>query len=221
MRNVVILGTGGCASEVTFYINDNNSRLGEDEQINIVGYLDYEYAIEHHYEKYRFDAPVLGDIESYVPKPNEEVLIAVAKIEFREKAIKILNSKNAKIGSFIHYSSIIPKNADLGIGIIVYPFCVIEDYAKIGNYNLLTTYSFISHDCEIGNNNFLSTSGLAGNVKVGSNNYFGIRSTVIPGIEIGNNNVIQAGMTIDKNIKDDTTVFYRYKERVLAIPKIE
>ena len=219
MRNVVILGTGGCASEITFYIKDNNSKLGEKDQIKIVGYLDYKEALELHYEKYRYDAPVLGDIDSYEPKPDEEVILAVSFIKFREKAIKILNNKNAKIGSFIHHTSIVPKNANLGIGIIVYPFCVIEDYAKIGNYNLLTTYSFISHDCEVGNNNFLSTSGLAGNVKVGNNNYFGIRSTVIPGITIGNNNVIQAGMTIDKNIENDTTVFYRYKERVLAIPK--
>lgn len=219
MRNVIILGTGGCASEVTFYINDSNSRLGEEEKINIKGYLDYEDHVKLHYEKYRYDAPVLGDIDSYIPKPNEEILLAISNIKFRQKAINILSSKNAKIGSYIHHSSIIPQNADLGIGIIVYPFCVIEDYTKIGNYNLLTTYSFISHNCEVGNNNFFSSSGLAGNVIVGDNNYFGIRSTVIPSVEIGNNNVIQAGMTIDKNIQDDTTVFYRYKERVFAIPK--
>ena len=161
----------------------------------------------------------MGDIDSYIPGNDEEVLLAVGHIKFREEAIGILNKKQAKIGSFIHYSSIIPPNADIGIGIIVYPFCVIEDYAKIGNYNLLTTYSFISHDCVVGNNNFFSTAGIAGSVKVGDNDYFGIRSTVIPGIEIGNNNVIQAGMIINKNINDETTVFYRYKEQVLAIPK--
>lgn len=219
MRNVVIVGTGGCASEVTFYIKDNNARLGKDQQINILGYLDYEDHLKKHYDNYKFDKPVLGDIDSYIPKDNEEVLLAVANIKFREKVINIMNNKNAKIGRFIHHSSIIPENADLGIGIIVYPFCVIEDYATIGNYNILTTYSFISHDCKVGNNNFFSTSGLAGNVIVGDNNYFGIRSTVIPSVEIGNNNIIQAGMTIDKNINDDTTVFYRYKEKVLAIPK--
>ena len=72
----------------------------------------------------------------------------------------------------------------------------------------------------VGDNNFLSVAGLAGTVKVGNNNYFGLRSTVIPGVEVGNNNVIQAGMIIDKNVKDDTTVFYRFKEKVMAIPKI-
>ena len=219
MRNVVILGTGGCAAEVTFYIEDNNLKTGIDEKINILGYIDYADHLKNHYDTYNFKAPVLGDIDSYMPGKDEEVLIAVANIEYRLKVIEALKCKNAIIGSFIHCSSIIPKNTDLGIGIIVYPYCIIEEYALIGNYNLLTTSSFISHDCVIGNNNFFSTAGIAGNVKIGNNNFFGIRSTVIPGIRIGNNNVIQAGMVINKNVKDDTTVFYRYKEQVLAIPK--
>ena len=108
---------------------------------------------------------------------------------------------------------------EIGVGNIVFPFSILEKNAIVGNYNFLTTYCFISHDCVVGDNNFFSVAGIAGSVKVGDNNYFGIRSTVIPGIEIGNNNVVQAGMVVDKNIKDNTTVFYRYKEQVLAIPK--
>ena len=212
MRNVVIVGTGGCASEVTFFIQDNNSKASTEEQINILGYLEYEENLEKCYNRYNFIAPVLGDIDNYIPDSNHELILALGDIDFRE-------NKKAKIGSFIHSSCIIPKSTDLGKGIIMFPFCVIEDYAVIGNYNILTTYSFISHDCIIGENNFFSSTGIAGNVKVGNNNYFGIRSTVVPGVEIGNHNIIQAGMTIDKNLKDDTTVFYRYKERVLAIPK--
>jgi sugar O-acyltransferase (sialic acid O-acetyltransferase NeuD family) len=219
MRNVIILGSGGCAAEVTFYIEDNNSNSNTEEKINILGYIDYAENIKDHYDRYNFKAPLLGDIDSYTPSQDEEVLIAIANNKVRSKMIESLKNKNAKIGSFIHKSSIIPKNADLGIGIIVYPFCIIEKYAKIGNYNILTTSSFISHDCVIGDNNFFSTTGIAGNVKIGNNNYFGIRSTVIPGVIIGNNNIIQAGMVLDKHVKDDTTVFYRYKEQVLAIPK--
>lgn len=220
MRNVIILGTGGCAAEVTFYIEDHNNKVNSNEQINILGYIDYADHIKDHYEKYNFEAPVLCDIDNYNPKPDEEVLIAVMNLNFRKEMISALISKKAKIGSFIHHSVIKPKNMSLGIGNIVFPFCILEKHAHIGNYNLLTSYSFISHDCVVGDNNFFSIAGIAGAVKVGNNNYFGIRSLVIPGIQIGNNNVIQAGMIVDKNIKDDTTIFYRYKEQVLAIPKV-
>lgn len=220
MKNVIILGTGGCASEVTFYIQDHNSKTGIHEQITILGYLDYEDHLQNHYHKYHFKYPVLGDVDSYIPKPNEEVLIAVSNIPYRKTVIEKLLAKNSKIGSFIHCSSIIPRFSHIGIGNIIYPFCIIEEYSHIGDFNLLTAYSYISHDCKVGNNNFFSIAGIAGNVIVGNNNFFGIRSSVIPGINIGDNNKIQAGMIVDQNITNDTTIFYRYKERVLAIPKV-
>jgi len=220
MRNIIILGTGGCAAEVTFYIKDHNSKVSEGERINILGHIDNAENVEVYYDRYNFEAPVLCDIDSYEPKPGEEVLIAIMDIVFRQKMIKALLAKNAKIGSFIHQSVIMPKHCNIGEGNIVFPFCILEEYATIGSYNLLTSYCFISHDCVVGDNNFFSVAGVAGWVKVGNNNYFGIRSLVIPGIEVGNNNVIQAGMIVDKNVKDDTTVFYRFKEKVMAIPKV-
>ncbi|RLD26448.1 MAG: hypothetical protein DRI75_11710 [Bacteroidetes bacterium] len=217
MRNVIILGAGGAGAEVTFYIEDHNSKVGVDQQIRISGYIDDS---KENWAKYKYKAPLLSNIDSYTPKEGEEVLIAIMDISFRQKMIKVLLDKNAKIGSFIHESVIKPDTMELGVGNIVFPFCILEKHAKIGNYNFLTSYCFISHDCVVGDNNFLSVAGLAGSVKVGNNNYFGLRSTVIPGVEVGNNNVIQAGMIVDKNVKDDTTIFYRFKEKVMAIPKV-
>lgn len=220
MRNVIILGTGGCASELTFYIEDNNSKASGNEKINLLGYIDYADHLKDNYDRYNFDAPVLSDIDSYEPKPDEEVLIAVMDIGFRKKMIDALKAKNAKIGSFIHHNVVMPKDIDMGEGNIIGPFCMLEKYATIGSYNLLTSYCFISHDCVVGDNNFFSVAGIAGTVKVGNNNYFGIRSFTVPGIEIGDGNVIQSGMCVDKNVKDDTTVFYRFKEKIMAIPKV-
>ncbi|MEY8020087.1 acetyltransferase [Muriicola sp. SD30] len=217
MRNVIILGAGGAGAEVTFYIEDHNSKVGPEDQINIKGYLDDS---KENWKKYNFQAPHLGNIHTYSQTDGEELLIAVGSMDSRKKLIDIIKQKNIIVGSFIHHSVVMPENLDIGIGNIVFPFCILEKYATIGNYNFLTSYCFISHDCIVGDNNFLSIAGLAGSVKVGNNNYFGLRSTVIPGIEIGNNNVVQAGMLVDKNIKDDTTVFYRFKEKVMAIPKM-
>lgn len=219
MRNVIILGTGALASELTFYIEDNNSRASLREKINILGYIDYADVAAKFQKVYDYKAPILSDIDGYIPNDNEEVLLGIANIAVRKKMIAKLLDKKAKIGSFIHHSVIISKSPNLGKGNIIFPFSIIEKNAIIGDYNLMTSYSFISHDCLVGNNNFFSTSGVSGYVKICNDNFFGIRSTVIPGVEIGSGNIIQAGMTIDKNIKDNTTVFYRYKEKILAVPK--
>ncbi|MFD2587079.1 hypothetical protein ACFSQJ_09065 [Croceitalea marina] len=219
MKNVIILGTGGCAAEITFFIEDNNSKAQENERINILGYIDYADHVKDHYDRYSFKAPVLCDIDSYEPKPDEEVLLAVMDISFRKKMIEKLKSKNARIGSFFHHNVIKPKELTIGEGNIIGPFCMLEKFATIGNYNLMISYCSISHDCVLGDNNFFSDTVIAGSTKVGNNNFFGIRSFTTPGVEIGNDNIIQAGMHVDKSIKNDTTVFYRFKERVMVIPK--
>lgn len=221
MKNIIIIGTGAVAAELTSYIEDNNARLDLDNRINILGYIDYDYNIEKYWRKYNLKAPVLCDIDSYSPSVNEEVLIGISDIQFRNSIIDKLIKKNASFASFIHSSVIVPQFAQIGIGNIIYPFCIIGPNTVIGNFNMITSYSFISHDCSIGNGNFFSTAGIAGRVNIGNNNFLGIRSTIIPHVTIGNNNVIQAGMVVDKSIKDNTTIFYRYKEQIIAIPKAD
>jgi acetyltransferase-like isoleucine patch superfamily enzyme len=219
MKNIIIVGTGALAAELTSYIDDHNSKSGSQDKLNLLGYIDYKYNIEEYWAKYSLKAPVLSDIDSYLPAPDEEVVIGISDIKFRNMMIAKLFEKGAIISAFIHSSVIIPDSVKLGIGNIIYPFCIIGPNTKIGDFNILTSYSFISHDCVIGDGNFFSTAGLAGRIKIGDNNFFGIRSTVLPGVSIGSSNIIQAGMIVDKSIKDECTVFYRYKEQVLAVPK--
>lgn len=219
MRNVVIAGSGAVASELTSYIEDNNKYISSYDRINIHGYIDYEYNIKKYWGKYKFNAPVIADINSYLPVTEEEVLIGISDINFRNYLISEFLIKGAYIGSFIHHSLILSSNLEIGLGNIIYPFCIIGSNVKLGSYNMITSFSFISHDCRIGNGNFFSTTGIAGRVNIGDNNYFGIRSTVIPNVSIGNNNTIQAGMIVDKDVTDNSTVYYRFKEKVLAIPK--
>lgn len=219
MKTVLILGTGAVASELTAYIEDQNLKVPNDQKIHIRGYIDYEENIEKYWKLYNFKAPVICDIDSYFAREEEEVLIGISDITFRNKMIEKLQAARIKIGSFIHYSCILSSNVEIGEGNIIYPFCIIGSNVKIGNFNLLTSYSFISHDCTIGDGNFFSTAGIAGRINIGNNNFFGIGSKVIPHVIIGNRNTIQAGMIVDKNVENDSTVFYRFKERVIAIPK--
>lgn len=221
MKSVVIAGSGAVASELTAYIEDHNKHTNEIERIRIRGYIDYEYNIEKYWKRYQFKAPVIADIDSYNPLTGEEVIIGVSDINFRNFLIEEFKKKKIRIGSFIHHSVMMPPNMEIGEGNIIYPFCIIGSNVKIGCFNMITSYSFISHDCMIGNGNFFSTTGIAGHVTIGDNNFFGIRSTVIPQITIGNRNIIQASMLIDKNVENDSVVFYRYKEKIIAVPKVD
>jgi sugar O-acyltransferase (sialic acid O-acetyltransferase NeuD family) len=212
MKNIIIVGTGAVAAELTSYMDDY-------KDISIKGYIDYNENIERYWKAYKLEMPVLGDINSYSFSGDEFFVIGISDLTFRSKMIKIIKEKGGNFLNIIHPSVIISKTAVIGEGNIIQPYCIIGPNVKIGNFNLLTSQTIVSHNSELGNNNFLATAILCGHVKVKDDNYFGIRSTVLPKINIGFSNKIQAGMIVDKNIKDNSTIFYRYKEQILALPK--
>jgi NDP-sugar pyrophosphorylase family protein len=219
MRKTVIIGTGAVAAELTSYISDNNKFVDEELKIDLLGYIDYEYNLETYWKKYKLQRPILGDIDTYNFDQQVDVLIGVSNINYRNNLITKIENRGGQIGHFFHHTAIIPDGADLGRGNIIYPYCIIGPNSKIGSLNLITSYSCVSHDCILGNGNVLSSAIIAGRVNVKDNNFFGIRSSVIPNISIGSFNTIQAGMIVDKSIENETTVFYKYKEQILAIPK--
>ncbi len=216
-KNIVIVGSGAVAAEITSFLYDTN--FASDCNLELKGYLEYDYNIEKYYKHYELSKPVLGDIDTYQIKDNDYFIVGIADISFRKKMIEKLENRNAKFINLIHPTAIISATAKIGMGNLINPYCIIGPEVVIGNYNILTSQSAISHDCVVGSNNFLATTILCGHVSIGDNNSFGIRASVIPNIVIGNNVVVQAGMTVDKNIPDGTTVFYRFKEKLFAIPK--
>src|SRR4030042_5164385 len=132
MKNIVIAGSGAVASELTSYIEDHNKHVDKIERIKIRGYIDFKYNIEKYWEKYKYSAPIIADINSYRPVSREEVLIGVSDINFRNFLIDELKKKSINIGSFIHYSVIISSNTEMGEGNIIYPYCLIGSGVKLG-----------------------------------------------------------------------------------------
>lgn len=218
MINVIIIGSGAVAAEVCSYIQDINKI--SSKKIKVIGFIDDIYEnFKKNAIKYKFTEPYLGTSESYKLDDKCKFILGIANIKVRLNFLKKDIAKQMSFISIIHPTAVIAETSIIGEGNIINANCVIGPNATIGNFNILTSYSFISHDCNVGNNNFFSTSGLSGNVTVGDNNFFSIRVTVIPDVTIGSNNLIQAGMTIDKNVSDDETVFYRYKEKISIINK--
>lgn len=216
--NVILVGSGAVAAELTSYIEDRNKN-SENHQMNILGYLEFEENIEKYWSKYKLKKPVLSDIYSYEIKEDDHFIVAIADLGFRKKMINILKSRSGRTIGFIHQSVIISDSAIIGEGSIIYPHCIIGPNVEIGQHNFITSYSFISHDCKVGNNNFFATAGLGGRVIIGDDNFLGIRTTIIPNVNVGSGNMIQAGMVVDKNVDSNTTVFHRFKEKIIAISK--
>lgn len=171
-----------------------------------------EYQLAHSY---------LGLLEDYQVQEEDHFILALGNSEVKRKIVEIIKARNGKFMTLIHPTAIVAKTAKIGEGNILCPFVMIGPNVLLGNFNLLTSQSIISHDSKVGDFNFFATALLCGHTIVGDANYMGIRVTTVPDIIIGNRNKIQAGMIVDKNVGDDSTLFYRYKEKLMFVPSSE
>ena len=216
IKNIVIFGTGAVAAEITSQLED--SSWGEEAGIKIKGYVASDAAGLQHWKEYKYQSPYLGDFLNYEIKEEDYFVLALGNYKVKRQVVCERKRRGGKFITLVHPTANVAKTALIGEGNILDPFTIVGPNVKLGNFNLLTSQSIISHDCVVGDYNFFATSLLCGYNVVGDDNYFGIRGTTLPDISIGNRNVIQAGMIVDKNVEDDSTIFYRYKEKLLAIP---
>lgn len=219
MKDVVIFGTGAVAAEITSQLEDSD--WGEKAGIRIKGYVASDDAGLLHWKEYKYESPYLGNFFDYKIETEDYFVLALGNYRVKRKIVDEIKRRGGKFITLIHPTAIVAKTAVIGEGNVLDPFTIIGPNVRLGDFNLLTSQSIVSHDCIVGDYNFFATSLLCGHNCVGDDNYFGIRATTVPDVVVGNRNTIQAGMILDKNLEDNATVFHRFKEKIIAIPKSE
>lgn len=214
MEKIVIAGAGAHAAELEGYIQDHINR---GEEIKIIGYLDD--SLENH-KKYNLQAPLLGGMFSTEIPSDVKMILGINSIGLRRKVIEYYKAQGVTFANFIHFTSRVFENVEMGEGNIICPYIQIGPLTNIGSFNTFNNKASIGHDTQIGDNNvFCPNVGLSGNTKVGTDNFFSLNVATIPSVSIGNKNVIAPNMVIEKSIADDSYFFHRFKEVVLTIPK--
>jgi sugar O-acyltransferase (sialic acid O-acetyltransferase NeuD family) len=217
MKEVIIIGAGGHAAEIDEYINFSQSN-NSSQSIRVVGFID-DNPIS--YEQYRFSAPFLGTVQNHSVMLDKYYIMGIANLMYRKPIVDRFLSKGARFITFIHPSAYVSPSAKIGIGVVIAPNVNIGPNVVIGDFTLLNARASMGHDSVIGQHNFISPNVcFSGFTKVGDENLFGINSASIPGIIVGNRNKIAAGMVLDKPVENDTVVFHRFKEKVLAVQKV-
>ena len=213
MKKIIIVGSGGHAAELRDYINHNNEARPEN-QLEVVGFIDDDESTYYHYG---FAEPFLGSIKNHKVKPEVNYLMGIANLDFRKEIIETLENEGAQFVGLIHPTAIISPSSKIHPSTVISHNASVGAKAKIGKYNMLNSRCTIGHDSLIGDYNFISPQvAISGNTKIGNGNLIGTNACTIPGIKIGDNNKIAAGMVIYKPIENNSTVLFRYKERLIV-----
>jgi sugar O-acyltransferase (sialic acid O-acetyltransferase NeuD family) len=216
MSDIIIIGAGGHAAEIDEYIRYSHEISWKKEK-RIIGFLDDN---EANYRRYKLSAPLLGDIKTHEIRKNCEYIIAIANLQNRRSIVDKYKAEGAQFSSFVDCRAYVSGTAVIGEGSIIGPYVNVGPNVRIGIFSLINSRASMGHDTTIGDFNIISPNVcFSGFTDIGNENLFGINSATVPGIKVGSFNKIAAGMILDQNVGDNTVVFHRFKEKIIAIPK--
>jgi len=197
MKKVVIFGTGELAQRIFFYLKDsddqvlafcaNKSKIDKEELLGL---------------------PVIAfeNIKETFPPAEFSMFIALAYSEMNKKRTKFFNeakNKGYELYSFVHPSTKIWDEFEMGENCFILANNVIQPFVKIGNNVLIGSNNLISHNTTIGDNCFITSNvTMGGHITMGKNCFVGLSATINQRIKIGDECIIGAGTIITKDIND-------------------
>ena len=197
MKKVIIFGTGELAQRIFFYLKDS------DDQV--IAFCANKSKIN---KEELFGLPVVAfeNIEKKFPPSEFSMFIALAYSEMNKKRTKFFNeakNKGYKLYSFIHPSTKIWNEFEIGENCFILANNVIQPFVKIGNNVLIGSNNLISHNTTIGDNCFITSNvTMGGHITMGKNCFVGLSATINQRIQIGNECIVGAGTLISKDIND-------------------
>jgi sugar O-acyltransferase (sialic acid O-acetyltransferase NeuD family) len=129
-------------------------------------------------------------------------MIAIANPEIRKQILSKL-PKNTKFFSWIHPTSLILNNVEIGEGSFIGAYSIVTTDIKIGNHCILNRMNQIGHDCTIGDF-FSAMPGaiVSGNVNIQDSVYLGNNSSIRENLTIHKDTIIGMNASVIKDITE-------------------
>lgn len=201
MRDIIIVGAGGCGREVANWIEDINK---EKETWNIAGFIDDNVEVlEGFPSKYK----VIDSIRDHKPKKNACYAMGIANPPVKKIISETMIAKGAEFASIIHPSTRIYTEFPMGKGVVTYPNAKISTGCKIGNFVNIQS-SIIGHDVLIEDYVTVSSScGVTGGVKLREGCFLADHAAISVNTEIGKDAYVGIGCVVIRDVKEETRVF--------------
>lgn len=197
MKNLIIVGAGGCGREVLQWAKDSNRA---EKRWNIKGFLDDNAQA---LEGKKCDVQVIGSIKTYKPEKDDEFICAVGSPEMRKKIVQTIREQGGSFVNLIHPTAVVADTAQLGGGIVIYPYAVVSDHAVIQDYCIVNMHSAVTHDTCLGEYSTISAfCDITGNCRVGKRCFLGTGVKLVPGTVVGDEAFLCAGSVVMTKVRN-------------------
>jgi len=202
MKDLYIVGAGGCGREVLHIIKDIHRIQGP--RWNIKGFLD---DTEDPLKGKQCDYGVVGTIKGYQPKENEVLVMAIASPQAKQKLVPMLLERGAKFETIIHPTANLGEFNNIGQGVVIYGGFGMTVNINIGDYATILSCS-IGHDVRVGDYSTISSlSHLLGGVEVGQGVFLGANSVIAPKAIVEDGAYVGVGSVVLRRVKTGRRVF--------------
>ena len=202
MKRLILVGCGAFARELINWVDDLVS-LGKC--FPVTGFLDDN---KNALQGYAYSLPHLGNIASYAPQADDQLLMAIGDPHDKKALFTELKSKGANFYSLIHPSAVIARSAKLGEGVVVCPQAFISADAVIGDLCSINGNASVGHDVRLGSFSTLSSHvDLTGWVQVEECSFFGSGARVLPKLKVGKGARVGAGAVVVRSVAANTVMF--------------
>ena len=182
MHDVIIVGAGGFGREVYQWAQ----KLLRSNNYRFKGFIDDDPNLN---DATAGDPPVLGAIcsgdDQYKIQESDRFVYAIGNIDNKREIVTGLQNRGAKFLTLIHPTAVIADTAEIGEGVVICPFALVSDRAKLSDFTMLNFYASCAHDTRVGRYCILSPySTLNGCVELEEEVFLATHATVIAGRKI-------------------------------------
>ena len=201
MFDIVILGAGGMGRETYEVIQDT---FKDNSEYRVKGFLSDVLDILDGFEGY---PPLLGTIKDYEVQPNDRFILAIGDVAGRRRIAENILERGGEFMTLISNLAKVDRTAQIGRGVIVFPFSHIGANTKIGDFCLMNLHAIVGHDSILGNfTEVCSFSVLGGATQTGEECFFAMQTATAPKVKIGNRVIFSLGSVITEDVEDNSFI---------------
>ena len=204
MNKIIIVGAGGFGREVACWMEH---MFKADLAGTLRGFLDdTKPAAPMLSADYPY--PLLGRIDAYVPQADDRFVMAIGSPADKLRIARSLQARGAQFVNLIHPTATLARTAELGTGVILFPYTIVSANAVVGDFVALNSYSAVGHDAEVGVGSTLSAYvDVTGYAHLGEAVFVGSHAVILPEVHVGKDATIGAGAVVVRNVAAATTVY--------------
>ena len=208
MSDLIVIGTGGLAREVTDWISSTHKIIG------------YSSITAEEHSAFGLPGQLFG--VNIVPSDvgTDQALVAIGDPGVRRRVYAKLQAAGFSLPSFVHPSASVSRKAILGPGVIVGAQSAVSPNVEIG---LLAHVNFcvgIGHDAHIGDFVQLNPGvQVGGGAQIGDGTTIGSGATVLHGTKIGENAIVASGAVVFSRVPAGATMMGNPAKRLRIFDK--